>query len=104
MGADLDADAAPGGTDLESSLVCGKKIGTGLVDKVDCNQKLRSTGRTVISVSDGLQINLIPAMRSFLLGWLALIQVFDTVTERVDSLRQMPREDAPVVVRVRHDR
>jgi hypothetical protein len=42
-------------------------------------------------------------MWSLLLGRLALIQVFDTVAESVDGLREMPREDAPAVVRVGYD-
>src|SRR2546429_2035449 len=100
MGADLDPGATPGRADFEARLVGGKRVGTGLVHEVDRDHELGGVGGSVVAVTDGLEINLIPAMRSVLATRLPLIEVFDAVSERIAGLGQMPREDAPAVVGV----
>src|ERR1700730_7593110 len=98
MRADFNLRATLRGPDLESGAIGREGVGPWLVDEVDGDEELRRISRTVIGVANGLEANLIPAVRSILRKRIPFAQIFDPVPERIRRFRQTPGEHPSRVV------
>ncbi len=107
MGADLDASAASASADLESRAMIRERIGPFFIDERDRDQEpvdrfAVGARLYVIRISNPFQIELIPVMVGRV-ARISFVFVLDGIAERIDGLRELPRECLAPVFRVGND-